>query len=171
MLEQLVDAIAHFLENYLSPEIIVFIISMLPILELRGGLIAAAIWGVPWKTAAAISVLGNTIPIPFIIMFIRHILDWMAKTKLFHKLAVHFIDRANQKGTELMQKHARRVKLGLYIFVAIPLPMTGAWTGALIAAFLGFKARDAFLPILAGVVTAACIMLGITYLVPAIIMR
>lgn len=160
------ETVTHFLQEYLSPPIVVFIISMLPILELRGGMVAAALLGIPWGTAIVISVLGNMLPIPFILLFIRKILDLLKKTGPFRKIAEHFESKALRGGADLVEKYPTRIAVGLWLFVAIPLPMTGAWTGSLIAAFIGLPLKRSAPAILCGILTASIIMSVITYVIP-----
>lgn len=162
------ERVTELLQNYLSPELVVFIISMLPILELRGGLIAASLLGVPWKTATVISIIGNMLPIPFILLFIRQFLKLLKRFQPFRGLVRWLEEKAHRKGAELMQQHPRSVQIGLFLFVAIPLPGTGAWTGSLIAAFLGLKIERSAPPIGLGVLGAAVIMLVVTYVIPTL---
>lgn len=163
------QSIIEFLRQYISPELVIFVISMLPIAELRGGLIAASILGIPWQTATFISIVGNILPIPVILFFVRKVLSWLKGTKAFYKLANKYETKALTKGAEILEKYPNRIAFALYIFVAIPLPMTGAWTGSLIAAFLDIPVRRSLPAIIAGVCTAAVVMLIITYLAPALI--
>lgn len=160
------EQVTELLRSYLSPELVVFIISMLPVLELRGGLIAASLLGIPWRTATVISLLGNALPIPFILLFLRQVLLFLKKLKPFQKLVLWIENRAQAKCAEVMEKHPHRIQLALFLFVAIPLPGTGAWTGALIAVFLGIKMRKSVGPISLGILGAAVIMLTITYFLP-----
>ncbi len=136
-----------------------FIVSMLPIVELRGSIIFAATQNVPWFTAYWVSVLGNIIPIPFIILFLRPILNYLRQTKHLAKAANWLAERSMKKADKILKYEM----LGLYIFVAIPLPGTGAWTGAIIAALLDMRVSKAFLPIVLGVMTAGIIMLAGSY--------
>jgi uncharacterized membrane protein len=111
-----------------------------------GGLITASLLGVPWVQATVACVLGNVLPIPVILLFVRKVLTWLGRTKTFGRVASHFERVALSRGGELIEKYPNRVMFGLFVFVAIPLPMTGAWTGSLIAAFLGLPARRSFPP-------------------------
>lgn len=140
---------------------IVFLISMVPILELRGGLIAAgpAILNVPMWQAIPICIIGNLIPIPFILLLITKIFDWMKGTKKLKPM----VERLEAKA---MSKSANIEKYefwGLVAFVGIPLPGTGAWTGSLIAALLGIRFRKAFPAIVLGVFVAAFLMTVLSY--------
>lgn len=164
----MVQSIIDFLSQYISPELVVFVISMLPIAELRGGLIAASILGIPWVKAAIIAILGNILPIPVILLFVRKVLEWLKTTKTFHKVADKYEAKALNGAAGILEKYPTRIQWALYIFVAIPLPMTGAWTGSLIAAFLDIKFRRALPAIIAGVCTAAVIMLILAYAAPAL---
>ena len=158
----MVESAVEFLREYLSAELVVFIISMLPIFELRGGLIAAAIVGIEWYIAFPICVIGNMLPIPFVLLFIRKIFDWLKKFKLFKKM-VEKIDARARKKSESITKY---VLWGFFAFVAIPLPGTGAWTGALVADILDVRIKKAFPVIFVGVITAGLIISFISYVIP-----
>ena len=162
----MVDSIASFitdsLNNTFSPEIIILLISMLPILELRGGMIAASLLGVDWRYAFIICIIGNLIPIPFILLFIEKIFEFLKKTKL-KGMVKFFEDKANKKGSAILKYK----DWGLFLFVAIPLPGTGGWMGALAATLLRIKPGKAMWTISLGVVTAAVIMSIISYVIPA----
>lgn len=163
------DAIIHsmtdFFKGWLSPEIIIFIISLFPVLELRGGLIAAALLGVEWYIAFPICVIGNALPIPFILLFIRKIFDFIKRTnflwmaKLVEKLDAHA--QKKSKGVEAASFW------GLFAFVAIPLPGTGGWTGALVASVLNVKPKRASWIIMLGILTAGLITSLVTYVIPS----
>ncbi len=164
-MDSLVAGLTDFFKSWLSPEVIIFIISLLPILELRGGLIAAALLGVDWTIAFPICVIGNVLPIPVIILFIRKIFDFIKKTNfLWLRKVVEKIDEKAQNKSKTMNTASL---LGLFLFVAIPLPGTGAWTGALVANILNIKPAKAFITIILGVLTAGIIMSTITYLIPS----
>lgn len=158
--------IAWFMETLggkVGNKIIVFLISMVPILELRGGLLAAgpALLDVPMWQAIPICIIGNLLPIPFILLLITPIFNWMKGTKLFRPMVEKLETRAMSK-SEQIEKYQF---WGLAFFVGIPLPGTGAWTGALIAALLGMKFRKAFPAIVVGVFMAAFIMTVLSYTV------
>ena len=119
----------------MPPELIIFIISMVPILELRGGLIAAAVLGVPIVPAIVICLIGNMIPIPFILLLITPIFDWLKRTKLLRPL-VEKLERKAMSKSDKIQKYEF---VGLMLFVGVPLPGTGAWTGAFIASLLDIR--------------------------------
>jgi len=164
----MVETVTNFLRDYISPELVVFVISMLPILELRGGLIAASLLGIPWQTAAIICIIGNVLPIPFILFFIKKIFAWLKTTKALGSLIHKLEKRGLEKGEEMVRRHPARVLFGLYVFVAIPLPGTGGWTGALVASLLNMRIKHSFWTILAGVATAAVIMLLLAYFLPSL---
>ena len=141
--------------------LITLIISMLPIVELRGAIpVGAGILGLPVHIAAIVSLIGNMIPIPLIIIFIRKIFGWMRKkNRRLSVLADRLEEKAKSKGAKLY----RGELIGLMIFVAIPLPGTGAWSGALIAAILDIRLKAALPAIAAGVVIACILVAGLTY--------
>ncbi len=155
----MIDNIIESLKNVFSPEVIIFIISMCPILELRGGLIAAAILKVDLLVAFPICVLGNMLPIPLILLFIRRIIEWLKHFKRLNKLAVWIENKANAKSGNV----GKYMVWGLFIFVGIPLPGTGAWTGALVADALNIRMKRALPAIFAGVVMAGVIISLVSY--------
>ncbi len=158
-MDQIAVWFANTLGQYISPEAVVFIISMIPILELRGGLLVSSLLGVPITTALPICIVGNIIPIPFILLFIRQIFKWLAKVPLTAKLVGKLEARAMKKSDTI-----RRYEFwGLAVFVGIPLPGTGAWTGSLIAALLEIDFKKAILAELVGVAMAAVIMSIVSY--------
>lgn len=127
---------------------------MLPIIELRGAIPVGAAMGLPLWSNYLVSVVGNFLPVPFILLFIRYILAWMKTTKHLSKIALWLEEKA-QKNTVKVMKYA---SFGLFLFVAIPLPGTGAWTGALVAALLDMRMKYALPSILLGVLAAGVIM-------------
>jgi len=165
MTESLVGFFTGALSGVVSKELIIFIISMVPVLELRGGLIAAALLGIEMYRAILFCVIGNIIPIPFILLFISAILKWMKKFKCFRGL-VEWLEKKSMSKSEKIKKYEF---IGLVLFVGIPLPGTGAWTGALIASLLEIDIKKAFLAILCGICLATVIMCFITYAIPALI--
>lgn len=161
MSEELAKSLVEAL-NGLPKELIIFCISLLPILELRGGLIAASILGVPWVEAFIICVIGNMLPIPFILLFIKQIFKLLKKVKVFDKIITKLEKKAGEKGSKINKSR----NLGLFAFVAIPLPGTGAWTGALVATMLDIRMKRSFPVIFIGVITAGIIMSILTYFIP-----
>ena len=165
MAEQLANTIVGFFQNRIPEELIVFVISLLPILELRGGLIAASILGVDLKLAFVISYVANMLPIPFILLFIRKVFKFLRNKRFFGKIIRKLEERSERK-SETVKKYG---KWSLLIFVAIPLPGTGGWTGALVAALMNMRIKHAIGPIAVGVLIAGIIMAIISYGIPALV--
>ncbi len=164
-MDQIVESITNFFKSTIPAEVIIFIVSLLPVLELRGGLIAASLLGVDWIVAFPICVIGNILPIPFVLLFIRKIFDFIKRTNFLwlRKIVTKLDERAQKKSAKVDTASA----LGLFMFVAIPLPGTGAWTGALVANALNVKFTRAIWIITLGVIGAGTIMSLITYLIPS----
>lgn len=159
MTETLVQSFVDFFQNKIPPELTIFIISMMPVLELRGGLIAAALLKVSVLPAFGICFLGNILPIPFILLFIKKIFELMKKTKTFRGL-IEKLEKHSAKNSEKVTKYGA---WGLLILVAIPLPGTGGWTGALVAALMELPIRKSFPIIAAGVFIAGVIVASLSY--------
>ena len=158
-MEALVQWFSENLSQFISPEGVVFIISMIPILELRGGLLAASLLKISAAKAIPICIIGNIIPIPFILLFIRQIFKWMKKIKLFRGLIEKLENRAMGKSDKI-----RRYEFwGLLFFVGIPLPGTGAWTGSLIASLLEVDIKKSSIAIFCGLIMATVIMYVVSY--------
>ena len=157
-MDQVVQSIVNLFKTSSSRELIIFIVSMLPILELRGGILAAGMLNVDMLRAFFICLVGTLLPIPFILLFIRQILEWMRNTRF-----VKLVRRIEAKAEEKSKSVEKYKTFGLYVFVAVPLPGTGAWTGALIAALLGMRFKHAMTSIVAGTLTADVIMCIISY--------
>lgn len=153
--------ISNFFLNIVGKELCVFFCSMLPIIELRGAIPLAFALGLPWWQAYLISVLGNLLPVPFILLLINVIIKWMANSKvgIFNKTANYLISKV-EKNRERIEKYSF---WGLCLFVTIPLPATGAWTGSLVAAVVGMNPWKAFLSALLGVLIAGVIVTLIVY--------
>ncbi|MDO4648037.1 MAG: small multi-drug export protein [Eubacteriales bacterium] len=158
-MEALVQWFSNGLGQVISPEGVIFIISMIPILELRGGLLAASLLKVSAAKAIPLCIMGNIIPIPFILLFIRQIFKWMKKIPLFRGFVEHLENRAMKKSDNIK----RYEFLGLLLFVGIPLPGTGAWTGSLIASLLEVDIKKSSIAILCGLVLATIIMYIVSY--------
>lgn len=138
-----------------------FIISMLPFIELRGSIIFGAAIGIPWQHAFLVSFLGNILPVPFLILLARPIFTWLKTTRLLAGFTQKVEDRLMKKADKVtVQKYSA---VGLFLFVAIPLPGTGAWSGSLIAALLDVKMRYALPAVIAGVFAAGVIMTVASY--------
>lgn len=161
MSDVLINWFVTNLGGKVGKELILFIISMVPILELRGGLLAAgpAFLNIPMWRAIPVGIIGNLLPIPFILLLITKIFDWMKGTKRLRPV----VEKLEKKAMSQSANIEKYEFWGLVAFVGIPLPGTGAWTGALIAALLGIRFRKAFPAIVIGVCLAACIMTIISY--------
>ena len=154
-MEVLVNWFTNTLGQHISREMVIFIISMIPILELRGGLLAASLLNI----SIPICILGNIIPIPFILLFIKQIFKWLKKTKIFRGLIIKMENRAMGKSDQIK----RYEFLGLLLFVGIPLPGTGAWTGSLIASLLEVDIKKSSIAIFCGLIMATVIMSIVSY--------
>jgi len=140
--------------SFLGQEISLFVISMIPLIELRGSIPLGAAMGMPWLTVFLVSIVGNMLPVPFIILFGRQLIKWLKKVPLISKLAHKVENRLLSKSKNVTKYEM----LGLCIFVAIPLPGTGAWSGAAIAALLNMRISKALPPILLGVFIAGVLV-------------
>ena len=173
MAEKLVNAIIGAFGGItgikFGKEILVFIISLMPILELRGGLIAAALLKLNPVSSYIISIIGNIIPVPFILLLISKILDKMrnSKIKFLNKFA-GWLDKKVEKHKGQIEKFGY---LGVVLFVGIPLPGTGAWTGSLIASVLELDKKKTFGAVLIGIFMASIIMMLISFGILANVMK
>lgn len=147
------------LGQYIPAELVTFIVSLMPILECRGGIIVGRLLGLPLMSTIVISVIGNILPIPFILLFIKKIFQWLRPTKIMGPIVCKLEDKAMNKSSALDKGEF----IGLMLFVGIPLPGTGAWTGSLIAALLGIDIKKASLSILIGVAMATTIVSLVMY--------
>ena len=141
-----------------SPKMSVFLVSMIPLIEERGGLILARMLGIPMWEAVFWCVLGNIVPIPFILLLIEKVIHWMAD----HHLSgvAEWLIRKAEKNTPKIDRYGF---LGLMLFVGIPLPGTGAWTGSLVASLFDMDLKKASISILLGIFLAAVIMTLFSY--------
>ena len=144
--------------QHISPELSVMLVSMLPLIELRGGIIVARMLMMPMWKAIFFYVLGNIIPIPFILFFIKRIFHWMAK----HHMG-GIVSKLMEKAEKNRPKIAKYGFWGLTLFVGIPLPGTGAWTGSLVAAVFDMDLKEASISILLGIILATIIMTSLSY--------
>lgn len=152
--------ISWLTSSYIGRLAATFIISMLPVVELRGGIPYGVGFGLKPAEAFIAAVLGNMLPIPFVLLLLNGILEYMKKQKNFLGKIADWLERKAYRNKEAIEKYKA---LGLMILVAIPLPGTGAWTGALAAVVLGIKSKLAFPVIFLGVIIAGLIVLGISY--------
>ena len=163
MVENIVGFIISLFSDFqaipFGKEIVVFLISLMPILELRGGLIAASLLGLDPVRSYIITIIGNIIPVPFILWLINYVLNFMRKSKHFNGIA-KWLD-------EKVDKHKGQIEKfgfwGLVLFVGIPLPGTGAWTGCLIAAVLNMDRKKSFIAAMIGIFMASIIMMLISF--------
>ena len=165
MTEAISEYIVNLFSGTIPKELIVFIISMFPILELRGGMIAASLLEVDLLKSLVICYIGNILPIPFILLFIRKIFQFLRDKPFFGNI-IQKLEIRSMRKSEKVQKYRG---WGLLIFVAIPLPGTGGWTGALIAALCDMRVRNATFIIAIGVLIAGIIMSVISYGLPALL--
>lgn len=136
-----------------------FLVSMVPLIELRGGVPIAVGLGLDYPTALAICVIGNMLPVPFIYFFARKVLLWGCDKKYIGKFFTYCIEKGERGGRKLEETAGRRgLFIALMLFVGIPLPGTGAWTGTLAASFLNMKAKDTIFAVVLGVIIAGLIM-------------
>lgn len=151
----MIETIQTFFQENFPPQLAVFFISMIPLIECRGAIpFGMVVLQMPMWEVLPIAIAGNILPVPFILLLIRPVIAWLKTTKLFHPLAVWIEGKADKKKDQVLKYS----KWGLFLFVAIPIPGTGAWTGALIAALLEMKVKSAFVTILLGMICAALIM-------------
>jgi uncharacterized membrane protein len=155
--------LAEWLANGLAmlPDwFVTLIISMTPLVELRLSLpLAIAHYNMPWQTAFIIAVIGNVIPVPFILLFLNRLERWLRRFKRWDRFFDKLFDYTRKRATKTIKRYE---VIGLWLYVAIPLPVTGAWTGALIAYVFDLNMRRSFCSITAGVLTAGLIVLFLT---------
>ena len=146
--------------------LIVFLVSMVPLIELRGAIPIAVGMGVelPEWAILIIAIIGNLIPVPFIYWFARKVLEWGSKCKwkTFKKFCDFCLKKGEKAGDKLLAKAKGGVYWALFLFVAIPIPGTGAWTGTLAASILKLDFKKTMISIIAGVITAGLIMLAVS---------
>ena len=147
-------------QSEISKMLVTAAVSMLPFIELRGAIPLGVSFGLNIWVSMIIAIIANLIPVPFIIVFIRRVFDWLSTNSSWWK---RVIDKRTEKTLQHKEKLYKSVLLGLAIFVAIPLPGTGAWTGALLATLLDIRLKSAFPAIAAGVVAAGFLVAGITF--------
>jgi len=146
--------------------LLVFLISMVPLIELRGAIPIAIAMGVdlPEWAILLIAVIGNIVPVPIIYFFARRVLEWLSNSsvKSFKKVGKIFLKKGEKAGDKLLSKVHGGAYLALYLFVAIPMPGTGAWTGTLAASILKLDFKKSIIAVILGVITAGLIMLLIS---------
>ena len=139
----------------------VFLISMLPVVELRGAIPVGYAANLPMLANYAVSIAGNLLPVPFILLLVPKIIEWLSRSKF--RLFVKIADLLKNKVHKNTAKITKYAVCGLFIFVAIPLPGTGAWTGAMVAAMINMGFKKSMLSIALGVLTAGVIVTAICY--------
>jgi uncharacterized membrane protein len=137
----------------------VLLISMLPLIEIRGALPYAVFWGLPLVPSIIVAVIGNMIPVPFIFLFARKVLEWGKDKKIIGKFFTWCLQKGEKGGRKLEEKAGKGLYWALFLFVGIPVPGTGAWTGMLAASILNMDFRKSTLAALGGVLLAGTIML------------
>jgi uncharacterized membrane protein len=138
-----------------AKELVVLVTSALPILELRGGIpVAIGLFDFPWYYALLLAVIGNLLPVPFILLFLNSATRVLSRVPFFDRFLTWLFERTRRRG-RIIEKYKR---IGLILFVAIPLPVTGAWTGSLAAVLFGLRFRHAMLSIFIGVLIAGAIV-------------
>ena len=137
----------------------VFFISMVPLIELRGAIPVSQAWGLNIWGSYAVSIVGNMLPVPIIYLFARKFLEWGQDKKGLSKICKFFLVKGNHAGEKLQAKAGRGLFLALLLFVGIPLPGTGAWTGTLAASILNMKFRQTVISVALGVLLAGVIMM------------
>jgi len=153
--------IEQLISSGISQGLIVVIISALPVLELRGALpVAINLFHMEWYQAFCLAVIGNLLPVPFLLLFLESLAKVVSKVALGKKLVNWVFEHTRRRGA-VIEKYER---IGLMLFVAIPLPVTGAWTGSVAAFLFGLKFRHAFLSILFGVIIAGGIVTSLCLL-------
>ena len=140
--------------------LIVFLISMVPLIELRGAIHYAVGFGLPIVPSIIVSVIGNMLPVPFIFLFARRILEWGKDKKLIGGFCQWCLNKGEKGGRKLEARAGAGLYVALLLFVGIPLPGTGAWTGTLAASLLNMDFRKSVLFVLLGVLLAGAIMLA-----------
>jgi uncharacterized membrane protein len=155
------ELLGYFLSSGFSKELAVLIISALPVVELRLALPMAIIGlEMPWYHALPLAIIGNLLPVPFVLLFLDAISRFLSKINFFKRMLNWLFERTRKRG-RVVERYER---IGLALFVAIPLPVTGAWTASVVAVLFGLKFRHAFLSILIGIVIAGIIVTSLSLL-------
>ena len=144
--------------------LIVFFVSMIPIIELRGAIPIAVGMKLPTIPSFIIAIIGNMVPVPFIFLFARRILEWGKDKKIIGGICNFFLKQGTKAGDKLEKNMGKGLFIALMLFVGIPLPGTGAWTGTLAASLLDFDFKKTTISVLAGVLLAGIIMMSLSIL-------
>lgn len=145
-------------KDFLMQFIIVFFISMFPLVELRGAIPYAVAQGLPLVPSYIISIIGNMLPVPIIFLFARKVLEWGADKPVIGGFFTFCIEKGDKGGKKLQEKAGKGLFIALLLFVGIPLPGTGAWTGTLAASFLDMDFKSSVIAVMLGVMLAGVIM-------------
>ena len=137
----------------------VFLISMLPLIEIRGALPYAVFWGLPLVPSIIVAVIGNMLPVPVIFLFARKVLEWGKDKKVIGGFFTWCLEKGEKGGRKLEEKAGKGLYWALFLFVGIPVPGTGAWTGMLAASILNMDFKKSTMAALGGVLLAGAIML------------
>jgi uncharacterized membrane protein len=137
----------------------IFFISMVPLIELRGAIPVSQAWNMPIIQSYIVSILGNMVPVPIIYLFARKVLEWGKDKKFIGKICTFFLDKGTKAGNQLEAKAGHGLFIALALFVGIPLPGTGAWTGTLAASLLDMDFKQTTLAVMVGVLIAGIIMM------------
>ncbi|MCR5724976.1 MAG: small multi-drug export protein [Treponema sp.] len=151
------------LKNYLW----IFLISMVPLIELRGAIPVSQALSLPLLPAYIICIIGNMIPVPVIYLFARRFLEWGQNKPAVGGICRFFLVKGKRAGEKMQEKAGRGLYIALFLFVGIPLPGTGAWTGTLAASLLDMNGKKTIASVLAGVLLAGIIMMSVSLLVKA----
>lgn len=138
--------------------LIVFLISMLPIIELRGALPYGVLFGLPTVPTYIVCIIGNMIPVPFIYLFARRVLEWGKDKRLIGGICTFFLEKGEKGGRKLQASAGRGLFLALLLFVGIPIPGTGAWTGTLAASILKMDFKSSIIAVMLGVLLAGVLV-------------
>lgn len=147
-----------FKEIIMTHYLIVFFVSMVPLIELRGAIPYAVAFGLPLAPSYLIAILGNMLPVPIIYLFARKVLIWGKDKPVIGKFFTFCLEKGEKGGKKLQEKAGRGLFLALLLFVGIPLPGTGAWTGTLAASLLDMDFKSSVLAVMLGVILAGVIM-------------
>ena len=142
----------------LKKYLIVFLVSMVPLIELRGAIPYGVMFGLPLWQTFLIAIVGNMLPVPFIFFFARKVLEWGANKPVIGRFFTWCLEKGHKGGEKLQAKAGRGLYWALVLFVGIPLPGTGAWTGTLAASFLDMDFKKSILAVMGGVVLASVIV-------------
>ena len=140
----------------------VFFVSMVPLIELRGAIPIAGVLGLPFLQSYIVAIIGNMLPVPIIYFFARKVLEWGKDKKFIGKFFTWCLEKGEKGGKSLQAKAGHGLFLALALFVGIPLPGTGAWTGTLAASILDMDFKQSVIAVMVGVLIAGCIMMALT---------